>query len=52
MTPTKLLAGQFFLVLAIVVAGAWFVPQWAASALACQDDLEKPGAQIAGAPFL
>lgn len=42
MTPTKLLLGQIFLTLAIVVAGIWFATQWAAAALAFQPELGRP----------
>ncbi|WP_232491751.1 conjugal transfer protein TraG [Novosphingobium kaempferiae] len=50
MTPTKLLIGQFVVVLAIIVAGIWFATQWAASALAYQPELGAPWGHIAGIP--
>ena len=39
MTPTKLLIGQIFIVLAIVLAGVWAATQWAAAMLAYQPQL-------------
>lgn len=42
MTPTKLLIGQIFVVLAIIVASIWIATQWAAVQLAFQPELGPP----------
>ena len=50
MTPTKLLIGQIFVVLAIAVAGIWFATQWAAASLAYQPELGAPWFRAFGRP--
>lgn len=42
MTPTKLLIGQGFIVIAIVIGGVWGATQWAAGALGYQARLGEP----------
>ena len=39
MTPTKLLLGQFLVVLAIIVLGVWAATQWCAAMLGYQPQL-------------
>ena len=39
MTPTKLLIGQFLIVLAIIFASIWTATRWAAAQLAYQPEL-------------
>ena len=51
MTPTKLLVGQFFIVLAIVLLGVWSGTQWAASMLGYQSALGSPWFLLAGMPI-
>jgi len=50
MTPTKLLIGQIFVVLAIIVLGVWAATQWAASMLGYQPQLGTPWLMVAGLP--
>ena len=50
MTPTKILIGQIFVVLAIVSAGVWWATQWAAAQLAYQPELGTPWGMIGGVP--
>ncbi|MCW2397911.1 conjugal transfer protein TraG [Sphingobium sp. B2D3C] len=50
MTPTKLLIGQFLVVMAIIVASIWAATQWAAAQLAYQSQLGQPWFFLAGAP--
>lgn len=42
MTPTKLLIGQGFIVIAIVIGGVWATTQWAAAMLGYQPRLGEP----------
>ena len=42
MTPTKLLIGQFLVVLAIILVSIWTATQWAAAQLAYQPELGAP----------
>ena len=42
MTPTKLLIGTVFSVLAIAVGGVWFATEWAAWHLGFQPQLGAP----------
>ena len=51
MTPTKLLIGQIFVVLAIIVAGVWTATQWTAAALAYQPQLGEPWLLLFGMPL-
>ncbi|QPI71973.1 conjugal transfer protein TraG [Sphingobium sp. Cam5-1] len=50
MTPTKLLIGQIFVVLAIIVASIWTATQWAAASLAYQPQLGGPWFVLFGVP--
>jgi type IV secretion system protein VirD4 len=50
MTPTKLLIGQIFVVLAISVAGVWLATQLAAAALAYQPQLGQAWFVAFGTP--
>ena len=51
MSPTKVLLGQIFVVLAIVVGGCWLATQWTASALAYQPQLGTPATVWRGTPI-
>ncbi len=51
MTPTKLLIGQFLVVLAIVVASIWIATQWEAAQLAYQPELGPPWFIAFGLPI-
>ena len=50
MTPTKLLVGQFLVVLAIIVLGVWAATQWAAAMLAYQPQLGQAWFELLGVP--
>ena len=51
MTPTKLLLGTVFSVLAIAVGGIWFATEWAAWHLGFQPQLGAPWFVVAGYPI-
>ncbi|WP_083274598.1 conjugal transfer protein TraG [Novosphingobium resinovorum] len=51
MTPTKLLVGQFLVVLAIILAGVWFATQWVAASLAYQSELGAPWFRLGDMPI-
>jgi len=51
MTPTRLLIGQIFVVLAIIVLGVWAATQWAAAMLAYQPELGLPWFRVGEMPF-
>ena len=50
MTPTKLLIGQFLVVLAIIVAGVWAATQWCAAMLGYQPELGPAWFNVLGLP--
>ena len=50
MTPTKLLVGQFLVVLAIIVAGVWAATQWCAAMLGYQPQLGPAWFTVIGVP--
>ena len=50
MTPTKLLIGTVFSVLAIAVGGVWFATEWAAWHLGFQPQLGAPWFTLFGYP--
>ena len=51
MTPTKLLIGTVFSVLAIAVGGVWFATEWAAWHLGFQPQLGAPWFTLFGYPI-
>ncbi len=51
MTPTKILVGQIFVVLAIAVAAVWVATQWAAGQLGHQAQLGVPWFHADGYPI-
>jgi type IV secretion system protein VirD4 len=50
MTPTKLLIGQFLIVLAIIATSVWTGTQWAAASLSYQPELGAPWFVMLGQP--
>ncbi|MCC2977123.1 conjugal transfer protein TraG [Sphingomonas sp. PL-96] len=50
MTPTKILIGQFLVVIATILTGIWAATQWAAASLACQPELGPPWFGLLGVP--
>ena len=51
MTPTKLLIGQIFVVIGIVIAGVWAATQWTAAMLGHQPQLGAAWFECFGAPI-
>jgi type IV secretion system protein VirD4 len=49
-TPTKLLVGQFLVVLAIIVSGLWAATQWCAAMLGYQPELGPAWFNVLGLP--